>query len=158
MPSHLFITGVPCTGKTLLGNWLAAERGWMHIDAEHWPDYDSDGIHAAWDVFLLRTGRATDFIRIVNRQRRPMIFNWGLPMRDLFVVPGFQAEGVQAWWIRGDRMLARKAFAEREQKKPNPSRIENFDAQMDEVDRHWLLIERLFGGHMINGFPAATRG
>lgn len=153
MPAHLFITGVPCTGKSWLGNWLATERGWMHIDAEHWSDYESDGIHGAWDEFLMKTGRATDFIRAVSRKGRPMIVNWGLPMHDLFVVAALQAEGVATWWLSGERNHARKAFIEREAKKPEAQRIsvERFDAQMREIDRHWLLIERLFGQHMIEG-------
>ena len=156
MPAHLFITGVPCTGKSLLGRWLATERGWMHIDAEHWPNYDSDGIHAAWDVFLSKIGRATDFIRAANRKSRPMIFDWGLPMRDLFVIAAFQAEGMATWWLRGDRDHARKAFIVREQNKPagSGSPVEFFDAQMHEIDRHWLLIERLFGKQIINGLHA----
>jgi hypothetical protein len=153
MRVHLFIAGVPSTGKSLLGKWLAAERGWMHIDAEHWPDYDSDGIHAAWDEFLMKTGRAMDFIRAVSPKARPMIFDWGLPMRELFVVVALQAEGVATWWLCGEGDHARKAFIKREEKKPDNERVpvERFDAQMREIDRHWLLIERLFGDHMING-------
>jgi shikimate kinase len=34
MTKHLFIAGVPATGKTWLGSWLAAERGYRHIGAE----------------------------------------------------------------------------------------------------------------------------
>ncbi len=127
----------------------------MHIDAQQWPDYDSNGIHTAWDDFLMRSGRATDFIRAVNRQNRPMVFNWGLPMCNLFVVAAFQAEGVEAWWLRGDRTHARNAFVAREQKKPGGgSPVALFDAQMAEIDRHWLLIERLFGEHPIDGLQA----
>src|SRR5438093_3341302 len=33
MAYHLFVAGVPATGKTWLGCWLA-ERGYIHIDAE----------------------------------------------------------------------------------------------------------------------------
>ena len=147
MPAHLFIGGVPCTGKSLLGKWLARERGWLHIDADDWPDYDNSGIHAAWDVFVMQSGRSTDFVRAVNRKQCPIGLDCCLPMEYLFVIPAFQDEGVATWWFYGEKEHARKAFVEREEKKPvgHRIRVECFDTQMYEINRHWRLVERLFG-------------
>jgi len=101
----------------------------------------------------MRTGRAGNFVAAINCRGQPMVLNWGLPMEALFVVAALQAEGVRTWWFRGQRDQARKGFIEREQKKPEAQRIpvERFDRQMDQIDRHWLLIERLFGERMIDG-------
>ena len=56
---RLFIAGVPATGKSLLGQWLAENHGYIHIDAERdgGADLDRVGIHNKWDD-LISTGRA----------------------------------------------------------------------------------------------------
>lgn len=155
-PPHLFIAGVPCTGKSLLGSWLEKEHGYIHIDAEGGVDFDRAGVHREWDEFLMMSGRAKNFVAAVNRRCKPMVLNWGLPMEDLFVVAALQAERVESWWFRGELGQARRAFIEREEKKPEAKRIpvERFDRQMDQIDRHWLLIERLFGERMVDGLQA----
>lgn len=151
---HFLISGVPAAGKTWLGNWLANKRGYVHIDAEkdYGTDFDHAGVHAEWDDFL-RTGRAAGFVAAVGHLGKSLVLNWGLPSDALFIVPALQAEGVEAWWIHADRSQARTAFVERENKKPEGKRIsvELFDQQMDQIERHWLLIERLFGKRMIEG-------
>jgi hypothetical protein len=71
------------------------------------------------------------------------------------IVPAFQAEGVPTWWLRGNVAHARGAFIKREQKKlGDGTPVGVFDAQVGEIDRHWLLIERLFGDQMIDGLRA----
>ncbi len=149
MSGHLFIVGVPCTGKSLLGRWLEEEHGFVHIDAEGGIDFDRAGVHREWDEFL-RTGRADDFIRAIDRSGKRMVLNWGLPMHALFVVAALQAERVDPWWFRGRRDQARKAFIEREREKPEVHRIplQRFEEQMNEIDRH---IARLFGKRLIDG-------
>jgi hypothetical protein len=123
-PHHLFIVGVPCTGKSLLGKWLGKHRGYIHIDAERnsGVDFDTAGVHPEWDQFLA-SGRARNFVAAVDGQQKPMVLNWGVPMQNLFIVPPLQAEGVEAWWFHGEPTQARNAFIERERKKPEAERI-----------------------------------
>ena len=54
MIRSLFISGVPCTGKTWLGSWLAEHEGFIHVDAEknNGSDLDKAGIPHEWDLAL----------------------------------------------------------------------------------------------------------
>ncbi len=62
----LFVAGVPATGKSWLGRWLAEERGYVHIDAERdgGADLDRAGVHREWDE-LISTCRATRFVEAI---------------------------------------------------------------------------------------------
>jgi hypothetical protein len=146
MPNHLFISGVPATGKTWLGAWLADEKGYVHIDAEKngGADFDREGLHGAWDN-LIRTGSADELLRAMNHLKKVTVLNWGMPMSTLFVVTALQKQGVEAWWINGDAVLARNAFIARENKKPQKDRISvrSFDGQMREIARYLSLVERV---------------
>jgi len=156
-PRLLFISGVPCTGKTLLGSYLADEHGYVHIDAErnNGADFDRAAIHREWDEFL-NTGRAGTFIDAAARLEKPVILNWGMPMNFLPVVPALKAAGMEAWWLRADRALARVAFIEREKRKPESERIPTpcFDLQMGEIEKHWTQIQQEFQDHLVEGLRA----
>ena len=54
---NLFIAGVPATGKSWLGSWLAQEHGYLHIDAEEagGEDFDSVNIRNEWDLSVAKT-------------------------------------------------------------------------------------------------------
>jgi hypothetical protein len=157
MPQLLLISGVPCTGKTLLGSYLADEHGYIHIDAErnNGADFDRTGIHREWDEFL-HTGRGNIFVDAAVSLGKPMILNWGMPMNFLPIVPALQAAGMGAWWLRADRALARIAFTEREKRKPERERIPGgcFDAQMDEIEKHWPQVQEVFQKHMVQGLSS----
>jgi cytidylate kinase len=154
---HLFVAGVPATGKTWLGTWLAQKQGYMHIDAEKddGVDFDDAGIHEEWDE-MLDTGRAKKFVAAINRLPKQVIINWGLAMEALFVVTALEAEGFEAWWLNAVPAQARKAFIIREKKKPLEKRIpiECFDRQMAEITRYWSLVERVFGDRIIHGLKS----
>jgi hypothetical protein len=151
---HLLISGVPCTGKSLLGSYLVDEQGYIHIDAErdNGADFDRAGIHREWDEFL-GTGRGQIFVDAAARLGKPIILNWGMPMNFLPIVPALQAAGISAWWLFADRALARMAFIEREKRKPERVRISVgcFDAQMDEIEGHRPQIQEIFGRNMLQG-------
>src|SRR5215470_187705 len=107
MANNLFIAGVPATGKSWLGSWLSAEQGYVHIDAERdgGRDFTDAGLHSAWDR-LIETGQAKSFLTAVKRLDKPVVVNWGFPVRYLYVVSALQAEGVEAWWLNADRVVA----------------------------------------------------
>jgi hypothetical protein len=145
--SHLFIGGVPATGKTWLGNWLAAERGYLHIDAEvqNGTDFDKVDAHREWDE-LINTGHAKGFLDAVERLVKPVVLNWGLPTRYLYVVAVLQEQGFQAWWLHGDRSQARTAFLAR-----GGIDVRCFDTQMNDIEREWSLIKLVFGSRIVSG-------
>jgi hypothetical protein len=154
MERTLFVSGVPATGKTWLGNWLSGTQGYVHLDVEKegGADLDRTNLHQEWDA-LLKTGNAENFITAAERLNRPLVVNWGFPMRYLKAVTALQEIGVELWWLRADRGKARTAFVEREKKKPKQERIpvQCFDRQMDEIEQQRSEIERLFGRNMVNG-------
>jgi hypothetical protein len=147
MSPHLFIAGVPCTGKSLLGGWIDKNCGYIHIDAERagGADFDNAGVHREWDE-LIASGRADNFAAAVRHLGKPIVLNWGFPMHFAFVVTALQAARFSAWWFSADRAQARSAFLKR-----GGIPVALFDRQMKEIERQWLLIERLFGENMING-------
>jgi hypothetical protein len=154
MPPNLFIAGVPATGKTWLGNWLAETQGYVHIDAEkkQGADLDRVNLHGEWNE-LLETGNGNNFMAAAQRLKRPLVLNWGLRMKFLGVVTALQELGVEVWWLHADRDQARTALIEREKQKPEDERIpvECFDRQMDDIEQHWPEIERAFGKNTVRG-------
>ncbi|MBI4479231.1 MAG: hypothetical protein HY651_04325 [Acidobacteria bacterium] len=150
MPQHLFFAGVPCTGKSLLGEWLAKNHGYLHIDTEIYggSDFDRAGIHAEWND-LIATKQATNFLRAVSLLKKPIVIDWGFPTGFLYVVAALQAEGVEAWWFHGERTQARAAFVARGGIDP-----ECFDRQMDDIEREWQRIALVFGKHVLAGLHA----
>src|SRR5437867_12670284 len=113
MAYHLFVAGVPATGKTWLGCWLA-ERGYIHIDAEknQGADFDRVGLHGAWDQ-LIAARQALPFVKAANALGKPVVVNWGFRLCYLYVVTALQSEGVAAWWLHANREQARAAFVAR---------------------------------------------
>jgi hypothetical protein len=114
MDTGLFVAGVPATGKSWLAQWLAANQGYLHIDAEKngGADFEQAGIHKEWDE-LIRRGRADKFVRAVGKVRKPVVINWGFPVRFLYIVSALQTEGFSAWWLQAPRQIARNAFVKR---------------------------------------------
>jgi len=143
----LFVAGVPATGKSWLGQWLAENHGYIHIDAErsNGADFDRAGLHSDWDN-LIATGRAPRFVNAVRKLRKPAIVNWGFPTRFLYVVAALQAEGVSTWWLQAPRDLARRAFVARGGIDPG-----DFDRQLADIEREWLLIESVFAQRIVQG-------
>ncbi len=143
----LFVAGVPATGKSWLGQWLAENHGYVHIDAERdgGADFDRARIHSDWDD-LISTGRARRFVKAVRKLGRRVVVNWGFPTRYLYVVSALQAEGVSAWWLQASRKLARRAFV-------NRGGIDTlfFDQQMADIEREWFLIASVFGQNIVEG-------
>jgi hypothetical protein len=146
MVRHMFIAGVPATGKTWLGSWLS-ERGYVHIDAERngGSDFDVAGLHEVWDD-VIATGRADGFVAAADRLGKCVVVNWGFPTCYLYVVSALQSAGVDAWWIHAERTPARAAFIARGGIDPRC-----FEKQMDDIEREWLLISSVFGRNVVPG-------
>lgn len=150
MNEHLFVAGVPATGKSWLGWWLAETYEYVHIDAEKdaGSDFDRAGVRDEWKE-LVATGRAHNFVAAVGGVGKRFIINWGFPTRFLYVVSALQVAGVRAWWLHGDRAHARKAFMTR-----GGIDLLCFERQMDDIAREWSLIASVFGPHIVEGLDA----
>jgi len=143
----LFVAGVPATGKSWLGQWLAEDHSYVHIDAERdgGDDFDRAGVHNEWDE-LISTGRATKFVNAIRRVPSSVVVNWGFRIRYLYVVSALQAEGVHTWWFNAPRNLARRAFVAR-----GGIDLVFFDRQMADIEREWFLIKSVFRPYIVEG-------
>lgn len=97
------ITGIPGTGKTTLGEWLAAHREFVHLDFED-------------DVLLARVVAGPDaFIRRVESDKRDTVINWGfdpVPYKIEFVLY-LKMHQFKLLWFDGNREAAFRAFRRR---------------------------------------------
>jgi hypothetical protein len=142
---HLFVAGVPATGKSWLGQWLAEKHGYLHIDAERdgGIDFDRVGVHEEWDD-LISTRSARKFIAAISEKGKPVIVNWGFPTDFLYVVVALKAEGVDTWWFNGESKVARQAFVRRGGIDPV-----YFDRQMADIKREWSRIVPVFQPRLV---------
>lgn len=147
---HIFLGGIPATGKSWLGSWLAEQHGYLHVDAERngGTDFDVGDLHQAWDE-LIATGRAERFVAAADQLHKPVVVNWGFPVCYLYVVSALKSAGVEAWWLHAERSAARAAFIARGGIDPC-----FFEKQMDDIERQWLLLLTVFGSKIVPGLRA----
>jgi hypothetical protein len=102
----LLITGIPGTGKTTVGNYLASEHGFEHLDFE--------------DEMTLRRflGRGEASLRAelaaLRRTHSRVVVTWGfVPQVQLPFVLLMRGLGFEWVWFDGDRDAARRVFLDR---------------------------------------------
>lgn len=151
MRGHLLISGVPATGKTRLGEWLSAEEGYLHLDAELPDDagFHALGVHGRWGE-AFQSGRSEGFVSALDALTKPVVMTWGFPPHCLFMVKSLIVAGMKAWWLSGDTSHARAAYVRR-YNGGDPRHPSNFDRQLAAVDQQWLLIASVFGEHVVPG-------
>jgi shikimate kinase len=106
---RLLVTGVPGTGKTKVGDFLAARHGFLHVDLE------DDDTRAR---FFGRTGDRNRFARELAKvisQKKPIIVTWGFVPNDpqLGLVLFLRSQGFEWIWLDGDREASHEAFTRR---------------------------------------------
>jgi hypothetical protein len=107
MSRNLLITGIPATGKTTIGDYLAREHGFAHIDME------ADNFKNTID--LVRDAD-TFFTRFPDSDT---VITWGFDPYDMrLFVQRFVNSGFKLFWLDGDRAAALRNFLVRESKKP----------------------------------------
>jgi len=110
-PSLLFIAGLPSSGKSHFANWLAAERGYLHIDAEAPRAIAGAGLQSQWDE-ALSTGNCAALAGELRSRSVPAVFNWGFPVGCLPLAAALKRAGSVSWWFDADIPAARLAHAE----------------------------------------------
>ena len=98
----LLLTGIPGTGKTEIGNHLAAKFGFVHLDVEDTlPKPNSETI-------------LNETIANCINENKDLVITWGfMPVVDDQSIASLRAAGAKLVWFDGDRPSARKAFIER---------------------------------------------
>lgn len=117
----ILISGVPGTGKTILGNYLAQQKGFFHLNMEE------DGFRP---VRKLETDSQA-FINDVSKHEK-IVITWGFgPFMDRPLIEQLQQKGFQMFWLDGDRIASFRAYMHRE--KHNDRSEYNYYGQMREI-------------------------
>src|SRR5438270_1286276 len=98
---HLLISGIPCSGKSTFGGWLAAAKKFVHIDMEK-SGLDEQDLRATWEPFWQGRDR-TGFLEALEKLSASTVLDWGFPPALLGVVSSLKAGGVDVWWFDGGR-------------------------------------------------------
>ena len=142
--SLLLLSGIPATGKSTFGRWLATEHGYLHIDIEKPGRHQELSLTSAWDA-CLPSGDVSDLIREFRLLSPKVILDWGFPPEWLNIVSGLKRGGADIWWFDGDRAKTREEFIKR-----RTVAVADLDLQMYKIERWWQDIIALFGRNRID--------
>jgi len=109
-PIYILISGVPASGKTTFGNWLAKNRGFLHLNMEAWDDTEH---HRIWLKHYQTNMPA--FLKAIMPPTARVVFTWGFPLQYFSIVSGLKDAGVIPWWFDADHVAARRDWLHREQ-------------------------------------------
>ena len=114
----LLITGIPGTGKTTIGNYLALAKGYKHLDNEA----------------ALKRGDLKTIQDFLAHPAEDKVVTWGfVPEVDDAGVKQFLDMGYQMIWFDGNREAARREFLKRAD-----TPVEDLDNQMIRIEKHDL--------------------
>lgn len=143
----IFVAGVPGTGKSSYGRWLAKTKGFTHVDMEH-DDLDTHGFRKSWDEFTAPP-RSTRFISELLSHRSRVCLDWGFPPQCLPIVRRLAEAGLDLWWFEASAALAKKYFLQR-----GTVLEAAFDKQMEWIESARGQIMPLFGDHVITAITS----
>jgi len=141
----ILLSGVPGSGKSTFGRWLARNKGFIHLDVEMPGVLQQSDLRAAWWHMVFEPyGSAMPLYDAIRRFGAPVAIDWGFPVRLRGVVEALQNLGVELFWFDGDRDAARRSFINR-----GTVPIDRLDAQMLGIESEWPSILALFGDKII---------
>jgi hypothetical protein len=148
----VLISGIPGSGKSHFGRWLAQHKGAFTVDVDTF-GVRAAGLQPVWEAFK-QTLDARQLIEQLSRRHALWAWVWGFPpLTRIEVVRAFVAGGAAGWWFGGDRGWARKYFCERDN-----TAGERFDRQCADIDAAWPAIQAIFGEHLVDTIaPDGTR-
>lgn len=132
----VLISGIPASGKSSFGGWLAARHGWIHVDMEH-GGLAAIGADAFWNLGL-QTGSFGPFVKFLQGCEQSVVCDWGFPVQFSGTIERLHAHGMETWWFDGDDAAARESFLKR-----GRGSAAAFDKQLAEIRKYWPI----FGGH-----------
>ena len=138
----LLIAGIPSSGKTYFGEWLATHHGYLHIDDVNGNCLRGHGLQPAWEESL-RGRDARPFIAALQQRSRPAVLNWDFPLDSLAFVGLLKHAGMDLWWFEADVNAAR-----REHLRSGRDSL-SFDTRVADVAAHRTQIDVLFRPHVL---------
>ena len=106
----VLVSGIPAVGKSTYGRWLYEAKGVLNIDLEN-EGLERHGLADAWAISTSSAPASPDaFVQALRKLDCPVVVDWGYPMGWLPFVKAMHSVGVTAWWLDGDRAVARRRF------------------------------------------------
>ena len=138
----IFIAGVPGTGKSSFGRWIAKTKGFTYIDMEH-DDLDNQGFRPSWDEFTGASG-SKRFVTELLSHASPVCLDWGFPPQCLPIVRRLADAGIDLWWFDAEPVVAKKYFLQRGTVSQSA-----FDTQVALIESARHQIMPLFRDHVV---------
>lgn len=91
-----YLSGWPACGAAHYGEWLAAHRGFRHLDLEREADKASDW-HQRWND--LTPAKAADFATRLRKQHARWVVTSRIPTGDLAQLKALQTAGFSLWFF-----------------------------------------------------------
>jgi gluconate kinase len=107
----LLLTGIPGTGKTSAGEYLAHHHGFAHLEAEVFAGSRSISNRQEWETLWQEFLARADALKKAGKS---VVITWGfMPGVDDKTIRSLQAMGFTMVWFDGDRKAARREFLRR---------------------------------------------
>ncbi len=121
--SIMHLAGIPATGKSSFGRYLAREYGFVHYDLECFPrGWPVPSFHEVW------ASSPYEFARRALSAHSRVAIDWGFPVGCLNIVDELKKAGARLVWFTGDITHARLLFVSR-----GGIPVENFDSQVTQI-------------------------
>jgi hypothetical protein len=137
----ILLSGRPGAGKTAFGRWLAAQRGFIHVETD-----------AEWSKWgpLVCTRSLEQAIATCNLARAlgpNVVIEWGFKVTLLSCVHQLRAAGFDTWWLDGEESAAQQGYISRRGRSPNV--MAAYRVQVEAIRAAWPRLERFYGDQVI---------
>jgi hypothetical protein len=137
--SLLLISGRPGAGKSEFCRWLAAHRGFVHIETDvQW---------SPWGELAATAGASTaGALRDLALDAGPnLALEWGMRMEYLGRVLDLKEVGFEPWWFDGHEPAARFGWI----RAHGEAGIRAYEIQRDSIATHAAVVETVFRDRII---------
>jgi hypothetical protein len=140
----ILLAGIPAAGKSTYACWMQKHERFLHLDVERPGVLTEAGLQAEWDAIFRKNHDTGALVAALRGRGSRVVIDWGFPPCWLTVINALQAQGVDAWWLDGDRHSSRRAFLAR-----GTGSLGDYEAQMTAISEGWADIAATFRDKVI---------